>query len=259
MNKIIAASLLISLAFLFSCGGPEKAPSAPSPTPSQSVSHPPAYSQGIVVTYAPGERTKKLFSETLSTGQPVCIRLRSDIALISSEVETVELLVAIDGGNTATDFVSSLGHMGSVSTEGETRMLIHDAKMSVKSEVNPADIISGVGGKTADYYSSDKIRFTTGIEAIGDKRYDYDEMIDEDGHLLRVYYESGTDKWVFLRSNGQLITIIEYGNNPTPELFIIPKDYTETDLGALLGGLASKGAKALEGIDLPIPDGIKVR
>ena len=228
MNKIISALLLVLLVVIFCCSC--AAQSVSEVRPSDSLASSASHSSESPVIYSPGERIKKLFSYQ----QPLHIKLKTDIELMPDSTESIELLIAVGETAAATDFTSSLGHIGTITKDGKTSMLVHDLKLVLKSNINPADIITALREKSEDYYNSNKVIFTTGTEAIGNKLYDYDKMTDEDGPTVFLYYEAGTENWVFLKSNNQLITILEYDNRPMQELFEIPKGYTPSDLNTFL-------------------------
>ncbi len=44
------------------------------------------------------------------------------------------------------------------------------------------------------------------------------------------YFEEGTDKWKYRKTDETLMEIIEYGNNVDENLFRIPKGYSKMEM-----------------------------
>lgn len=263
MNKRIISALL-ALAMLFSlaaCGDKEdKKTSSRTSKPAASSSRPATPKiPAIPAGYKPGERTIKLFEEDLNAAKgPIHMKLRMEMELEEGKSETVETTLAAKDGVSGTDFTSSMGHMGSLYKDEVSYTIMHDQKMAM-AQSEKAESPLDMTEKEENYYR-DKVSFTAGSETVNGVSCDYDEMTEPDGKVSRMYFLSGTDKWVYMREGDSLIEVIDYGRKPDESLLSIPADYTINDFSGMGGG----SVPGMEGMEIPgmegleLPDGMEL-
>ena len=257
MKKLLAIFLSLALLYFLSacggCGGSSFSADSPSGSASTSESTfetvfepAPDTSSG---RYAPGERTKKLFS---GVDRITRVVMSMAVDMGEGQAETVELTYGIKDGVTAADFTgASTGHTTILIKEGMAYTIMHDMRIIMKvdrEELNqametPIDL-EKLG--TEDYTDA---AFTAGVETIAGTKYEYDELVDQRGGTMRFCFEPGSGKWDGLSGTGEFVKILEYGGIPDPAIFELPHNYAEMDMVEMISGreLSKEGLSALSG------------
>ena len=140
--------------------------------------------------------------------------------------------MAIKGKFTYVDILSESTHISTITDTAarSTVVLLHEDKMYMKmpdGSYQAPNINEG-----SDLSEAEKVKMvkSSGKEKIAGKTYDYDK-ITVNGNISQTYYfEEGTDKWKYWRTDEALMEIIEYGNKVDENLFRIPKGYTKMDM-----------------------------
>ncbi len=219
--------------------------------------------------YAPGERTAKLFGYTLCRSMhPVHMQLKMAVEIEDEKYTSTVVNIYEKGDKTALDFTAdTIGHITNLTLGDKYYSILHAQKLILKQTAAAISVPGGIGDYDEEHYGA--LTFRAGTEVIDGVSYDYDEMIEGDD-TTRVYFKTGTEQWVFMRTGDdpdELITVLGYDQAVVESFFELPADYetytldTGTDLGDLLGGgldslLGGSGlgdiiGDALEDISIP--------
>lgn len=182
--------------------------------------------------FKPGERAMKIWQEKLNTSKnAVFLKFKSTEATDSQDEENVTTM-AFKGKYIYTDVFSDSTHVSTI-TDTAARsivILMHEDKMYMKmpSESYQAPNIN----EGSDLSEAEKVKMvkSSGKEKISGKTYDYDKITVNENISQTYYFEEGTDKWKYWRTDESLMEIIEYGNKVDENLFKIPKGYSKMEM-----------------------------
>ena len=182
--------------------------------------------------FKPGERALKIWGRDLNPSkQAIFLKFKASMETASQEEENITTM-AFNGKYIYTDVFSDSTHVSTI-TDTAARsivILMHEDKMYMKmpSESYQAPNIN----EGSDLSEAEKVKMvrSSGKEKIAGKTYDYDK-ITVNGDISQTYYfEEGTDKWRYWKTDEALMEIIEYGNKVDENLFKIPKGYSKMEM-----------------------------
>ena len=182
--------------------------------------------------FKPGERAMKIWQEKLNTSKnAVFLKFKSTEATDSQDEENVTTM-AFKGKYIYTDVFSDSTHVSTITDTAarSTVILMHEDKMYMKM---PNDSYQGPNlnkGNEQSEAEKTKMIKSSGKEKISGKTYDYDKITVNENISQTYYFEEGTDKWKYWRTDESLMEIIEYGNKVDENLFKIPKGYSKMEM-----------------------------
>lgn len=182
--------------------------------------------------FRPGERALKIWGQDLNPSkQAIFLKFKASMETGDGREESTTTM-AVKGKFTYVDVISDTTHISTITdtVARSTVVLLHEDKMYMKmpdGSYQAPNINEG-----SDLSEAEKVKMvkSSGKEKIAGKTYDYDK-ITVNGNISQTYYfEEGTDKWKYWRTDEALMEIIEYGNKVDENLFRIPKGYTKMDM-----------------------------
>lgn len=182
--------------------------------------------------FRPGERALKIWGQDLNPSkQAIFLKFKASMETGDGREESTTIM-AVKGKFTYVDVISESTHISTITDTAarSTVVLLHEDKMYMKmpdGSYQAPNINEG-----SDLSEAEKVKMvkSSGKEKIAGKTYDYDK-ITVNGNISQTYYfEEGTDKWKYWRTDEALMEIIEYGNKVDENLFRIPKGYTKMDM-----------------------------
>ncbi len=182
--------------------------------------------------FKPGERAIRIWNENLNPSkQPVFLKFKASMETGDGREESVTTM-AMKDRRVYVDVLSDMRHISTITdnTAKTTVILMHEEKMYVKMPHQESEGPKINEGKKISEAEKAKMAKSSGKEKIAGKTYDYDRII-VNGNISQTYYfEEGTDKWKYWRTDETLMEIIEYGGRVDDALFRIPKGYTKMDM-----------------------------
>lgn len=168
-------------------------------------------------------KTKKIFEEIfLSKIKPIYIKYRLEFNEGSTENEAM-VTYAINGDTTYTDTLTSANRATTLQKGDIVYAIMHDTKTYIEFSKEEIMLIDNI---IDEKIIKDPI-VKKGKETIKGTEYEY-EQLHSDGEYNRFYYMKGTDILKYWKlSDGQLLQIEEYGNDPDNSWFEIPSDYVQ--------------------------------
>lgn len=182
--------------------------------------------------FKPGERAMKIWNKDLNPSkQAIFLKFKASIETGEGREESLTTM-AVKGKYTYVDIFSDSTHISTITDteERSTVIIMHEDKMYMKM---PNESYEGPninqGGDPSEAEKAKMVK-SSGKEKIAGKTYDYDK-ITVNGNITQTYYfEEGTDKWKYWRTDEALMEIIEYGNKVDENLFKIPKGYSKMQM-----------------------------
>lgn len=182
--------------------------------------------------FKPGERAMRIWGENLNPSrQAVFLKFKASMETGDGREESVTTM-AIKGHYVYVDVLSDMRHISTITDNAgkTTTILMHEEKMYMKM---PHQSFEGPNmNEGSDLTETEKAKMvkSSGKEKIAGKTYDYDK-ITVNGNISQTYYfDEGTDKWRYWKTDETLMEIIEYGNKVDENLFKIPKSYTKMEM-----------------------------
>ncbi|MDY0283490.1 MAG: hypothetical protein RBQ82_03165 [Synergistaceae bacterium] len=182
--------------------------------------------------FRPGERALKIWGQDLNPSkQAIFLKFKASMETGDGREESTTIM-AVKGKFTYVDVISESTHISTITDTAarSTVVLLHEDKMYMKmpdGSYQAPNINEG-----SDLSEAEKVKMvkSSGKEKIAGKTYDYDK-ITVNGNISQTYYfEEGTDKWKYWRTDEALIEIIEYGNKVDEDIFRIPKGYSKMEM-----------------------------
>ncbi len=182
--------------------------------------------------FRPGERALKIWGQDLNPSkQAIFLKFKASMETGDGREESTTIM-AVKGKFTYVDVISESTHISTITDTAarSTVVLLHEDKMYMKmpdGSYQAPNINEG-----SDLSEAEKVKMvkSSGKEKIAGKTYDYDK-ITVNGNISQTYYfEEGTDKWKYWRTDEALMEIIEYGNKVDEDLFRIPKGYSKMEM-----------------------------
>ncbi len=182
--------------------------------------------------FRPGERALKIWGQDLNPSkQAIFLKFKASMETGDGREESTTIM-AVKGKFTYVDVISESTHISTITDTAarSTVVLLHEDKMYMKmpdGSYQAPNINEG-----SDLSEAEKVKMvkSSGKEKIAGKTYDYDK-ITVNGNISQTYYfEEGTDKWKYWRTDEALMEIIEYGNKVDENLFRIPKGYSKMEM-----------------------------
>lgn len=182
--------------------------------------------------FRPGERALKIWGQDLNPSkQAIFLKFKASMETGDGREESTTTM-AVKGKFTYVDVISDTTHISTITDTAarSTVVLLHEDKMYMKmpdGSYQAPNINEG-----SDLSEAEKVKMvkSSGKEKIAGKTYDYDK-ITVNGNISQTYYfEEGTDKWKYWRTDEALMEIIEYGNKVDEDLFRIPKGYSKMEM-----------------------------
>ncbi len=182
--------------------------------------------------FRPGERALKIWGQDLNPSkQAIFLKFKASMETGDGREESTTIM-AVKGKFTYVDVISESTHISTITDTAarSTVVLLHEDKMYMKmpdGSYQAPNINEG-----SDLSEAEKVKMvkSSGKEKIAGKTYDYDK-ITVNGNISQTYYfEEGTDKWKYRKTDETLMEIIEYGNNVDENLFRIPKGYSKMEM-----------------------------
>jgi hypothetical protein len=182
--------------------------------------------------FRPGERALKIWGQDLNPSkQAIFLKFKASMETGDGREESTTTM-AVKGKFTYVDVISDTTHISTITdtVARSTVVLLHEDKMYMKmpdGSYQAPNINEG-----SDLSEAEKVKMvkSSGKEKIAGKTYDYDK-ITVNGNISQTYYfEEGTDKWKYWRTDEALMEIIEYGNKVDEDLFRIPKGYSKMEM-----------------------------
>ena len=182
--------------------------------------------------FRPGERALKVWGQDLNPSkQAIFLKFKASEETGDGREESLTTM-AIKGKFTYVDILSESTHISTITDTAarSTVVLLHEDKMYMKmpdGSYQAPNINEG-----SDLSEAEKVKMvkSSGKEKIAGKTYDYDK-ITVNGNISQTYYfEEGTDKWKYWRTDEALMEIIEYGNKVDEDIFRIPKGYSKMEM-----------------------------
>ena len=182
--------------------------------------------------FRPGERALKIWGQDLNPSkQAIFLKFKASMETGDGREESTTTM-AVKGKFTYVDVISDTTHISTITDTAarSTVVLLHEDKMYMKmpdGSYQAPNINEG-----SDLSEAEKVKMvkSSGKEKIAGKTYDYDK-ITVNGNISQTYYfEEGTDKWKYWRTDEALMEIIEYGNKVDEDIFRIPKGYSKMEM-----------------------------
>ncbi|MGD9640147.1 MAG: hypothetical protein AB7U37_02660 [Synergistaceae bacterium] len=182
--------------------------------------------------FRPGERALKIWGQDLNPSkQAIFLKFKASMETGDGREESTTIM-AVKGKFTYVDVISESTHISTITDTAarSTVVLLHEDKMYMKmpdGSYQAPNINEG-----SDLSEAEKVKMvkSSGKEKIAGKTYDYDK-ITVNGNISQTYYfEEGTDKWKYWRTDEALMEIIEYGNKVDEDIFRIPKGYSKMEM-----------------------------
>lgn len=182
--------------------------------------------------FRPGERALKIWGQDLNPSkQAIFLKFKASMETGDGREESTTTM-AVKGKFTYVDVISDTTHISTITdtVARSTVVLLHEDKMYMKmpdGSYQAPNINEG-----SDLSEAEKVKMvkSSGKEKIAGKTYDYDK-ITVNGNISQTYYfEEGTDKWKYWRTDEALMEIIEYGNKVDEDIFRIPKGYSKMEM-----------------------------
>ena len=179
-----------------------------------------------------GERALKIWGQDLNPSkQAIFLKFKASMETGDGREESTTIM-AVKGKFTYVDVISESTHISTITDTAarSTVVLLHEDKMYMKmpdGSYQAPNINEG-----SDLSEAEKVKMvkSSGKEKIAGKTYDYDK-ITVNGNISQTYYfEEGTDKWKYWRTDEALMEIIEYGNKVDEDIFRIPKGYSKMEM-----------------------------
>ncbi|MEG0751979.1 MAG: hypothetical protein RR998_09790 [Oscillospiraceae bacterium] len=226
MKKSIALILALILALSFVACGHEAEPApAPQGQGGTSASQP----QTPPEAYRAGDHIKKLYKTTLDVAnKPIRVVMKTKIDMGDGLKDTFATIFC-KGNNFAGVFEIGAEKYGMISSSKDAAyFLMYDGKIALES--NDIDTPKVADDLLDDDIIKDTTQFLAGTEDINGVTYDYEEIKGED---VRFYFEQGTERWKFMKSDNELTEIVEYDNNAEDSVFVVPSDFTIMDMDSM--------------------------
>jgi hypothetical protein len=182
--------------------------------------------------FRPGERALKIWGQDLNPSkQAIFLKFKASMETGDGREESTTIM-AVKGKFTYVDVISESTHISTITDTAarSTVVLLHEDKMYMKmpdGSYQAPNINEG-----SDISEAEKVKMvkSSGKEKIAGKTYDYDK-ITVNGNISQTYYfEEGTDKWKYWRTDEALMEIIEYVNKVDEDIFRIPKGYSKMEM-----------------------------
>lgn len=182
--------------------------------------------------FRPGERALKIWGQDLNPSkQAIFLKFKASMETGDGREESTTIM-AVKGKFTYVDVISDTTHISTITDTAarSTVVLLHEDKMYMKmpdGSYQAPNINEG-----SDLSEAEKVKMvkSSGKEKIAGKTYDYDK-ITVNGNISQTYYfEEGTDKWKYWRTDEALMEIIEYVNKVDEDIFRIPKGYSKMEM-----------------------------
>lgn len=182
--------------------------------------------------FRPGERALKIWRQDLNPSkQAIFLKFKASMETGDGREESTTIM-AVKGKFTYVDVISESTHISTITDTAarSTVVLLHEDKMYMKmpeGSYQAPNINEG-----SDLSEAEKVKMvkSSGKEKIAGKTYDYDK-ITVNGNISQTYYfEEGTDKWKYWRTDEALMEIIEYVNKVDEDIFRIPKGYSKMEM-----------------------------
>jgi hypothetical protein len=182
--------------------------------------------------FRPGERALKIWGQDLNPSkQAIFLKFKASMETGDGREESTTIM-AVKGKFTYVDVISESTHISTITDTAarSTVVLLHEDKMYMKmpdGSYQAPNINEG-----SDLSEAEKVKMvkSSGKEKIAGKTYDYDK-ITVNGNISQTYYfEEGTDKWKYWRTDEALMEIIEYVNKVDEDIFRIPKGYSKMEM-----------------------------
>ena len=182
--------------------------------------------------FRPGERALKIWGQDLNPSkQAIFLKFKASMETGDGREESTTIM-AVKGKFTYVDVISESTHISTITdtVARSTVVLLHEDKMYMKmpdGSYQAPNINEG-----SDLSEAEKVKMvkSSGKEKIAGKTYDYDK-ITVNGNISQTYYfEEGTDKWKYWRTDEALMEIIEYVNKVDEDIFRIPKGYSKMEM-----------------------------
>ena len=182
--------------------------------------------------FRPGERALKIWGQDLNPSkQAIFLKFKASMETGDGREESTTIM-AVKGKFTYVDVISDTTHISTITdtVARSTVVLLHEDKMYMKmpdGSYQAPNINEG-----SDLSEAEKVKMvkSSGKEKIAGKTYDYDK-ITVNGNISQTYYfEEGTDKWKYWRTDEALMEIIEYVNKVDEDIFRIPKGYSKMEM-----------------------------
>ena len=182
--------------------------------------------------FRPGERALKIWGQDLNPSkQAIFLKFKASMETGDGREESTTTM-AVKGKFTYVDVISDTTHISTITDTAarSTVVLLYEDKMYMKmpdGSYQAPNINEG-----SDLSEAEKVKMvkSSGKEKIAGKTYDYDK-ITVNGNISQTYYfEEGTDKWKYWRTDEALMEIIEYVNKVDEDIFRIPKGYSKMEM-----------------------------
>ena len=182
--------------------------------------------------FRPGERALKIWGQDLNPSkQAIFLKFKASMETGDGREESTTIM-AVKGKFTYVDVISESTHISTITDTAarSTVVLLHEDKMYMKmpdGSYQAPNINEG-----SDLSEAEKVKMvkSSGKEKNAGKTYDNDK-ITVNGNISQTYYfEEGTDKWKYWRTDEALMEIIEYVNKVDEDIFRIPKGYSKMEM-----------------------------
>lgn len=177
-----------------------------------------------------GEKTKAAFTDLYDLeNRTFSLKMRISDATGAQDFK-MDVTMAVSGNKL---FVDMNGDMmkAAVLFDGTTpyNLMPTSKRYMIADDVegfNPDAMLDDMFGNMHKDQLEDK-EFTEGSATIDGVEYDYEAYMDESGQTC-FFFIPGTPEFKFMSSTtGELIEILEYGNDVEDSVFVLPADYTE--------------------------------
>lgn len=165
-------------------------------------------------------KIKTIFDQLLAKNVPMYIKYKATINNGHGDEDAIVTYAKKDEMVYA-DTVTEPERVTVLIKDGKAYSILNEHKTYMELDVQDVTIIDNI----VDSKILKNAKITKGKETISGTEYDYEEIFS-DGEYNRFYYTKGTSKLKYWKlSDGQLLEILEYGNDIDEKLFEIPTEY----------------------------------
>ena len=226
--KILLLTIIMILAVMLLCGCGKKENTETNGEDSNVVENEEKDSAEIEETEVVAEtKTSKIFAELLAPSKAMYIKYKTMIDTGHGEEEAV-ITQAAKGKQFYVDTETPTDRLAILQDGTKTYSILHTQKSYIKYE---EEVETGID-KVIDNKIFKNAKVAKGTEKVQGVEYEYEEIFS-DGEYNRFYYLKGTNILKYLKlSDGQLLEILEYGNDIDETVFSVPEGYTQVSESA---------------------------